>query len=98
MVAYWIAHVDVSDPDAYESYRKANAVAFNKYNGRFIVRGGKSKVVEGTVRSRTVVIEFDDYETAKACFDSSEYKEAMAHKLNCSEADVVIVEGYTPVE
>ena len=80
MVAYWIAHVDVSDPKAYESYRKANAVAFNKYNGRFIVRGGQSKVVEGTVRSRTVIIKFDDYETAKACFDSAEYKEAMAHK------------------
>ena len=40
MVAYWIAHVDVSDPKAYESYRRANAVAFNKYNRRFIVRGG----------------------------------------------------------
>ena len=98
MVAYWIAHVDVSDPKAYESYRKANAVAFNKYNRRFIVRGGQSKVVEGTVRSRTVIIEFDDYETAKAYFDSSEYKEAMAHKLNCSEADVVIVQGYKPAE
>ena len=34
MVAYWIAHVDVSDPEAYEAYRKANALAFNKYNGR----------------------------------------------------------------
>ena len=98
MVAYWIAHVDVSDPEAYEPYRKPNAAALNKYNGRFIVRGGQAKVVEGAVRSRTVVIEFDDYETAKACFDSAEYKEAMAHKLNCSEADVVIVEGYTPAE
>ena len=40
IVAYWIAHVDVSDPKAYEAYRKANALAFNKYNRRFIVRGG----------------------------------------------------------
>ena len=52
MVAYWIAHVDVSDPEAYEAYRSANALAFNKFKGRFIVRGGKSKVVEGNVRSR----------------------------------------------
>ncbi len=96
MVAYWIAHVDVSDPESYEAYRSANALAFNKFRGRFIVRGGKSKVVEGNVRSRTVVIEFDDYDTANACFDSKEYQEAMAHKLNCSEADVVIVEGYSP--
>ena len=66
MVAYWIAHVDVLDPEAYEPYRKPNAAAFNKYNVRFIVRGGQAKVVEGAVRSRTVVIEFDDYETAKA--------------------------------
>ena len=46
MVAYWIAHVDVSDPEAYEAYRKANTLAFNKYNGRFIVRGENRKLLK----------------------------------------------------
>ena len=46
MVAYWIAHVDVSDPESYEAYRSANALAFNKFKGRFIVRGGNQKLVK----------------------------------------------------
>ena len=28
--AYWIAHVTVDDPAAYEAYRQANAAAFAK--------------------------------------------------------------------
>ena len=79
MVAYWIAHVDVSDPESYEAYRSANALAFNKFKGRFIVRGGKSKVVEGNVRSRTVVIEFDDYDTDNEYLDSKEYQLTHIH-------------------
>ena len=36
---YWIAHVDIRDPERYQDYLKANAVAFKKYNARFLVRG-----------------------------------------------------------
>ena len=38
---YWIVHVDVRDPEAYQQYVKANAAAFAKYGARFLVRGGK---------------------------------------------------------
>ena len=41
---YWIAHVNVTDPERYKDYVAANAVAFRKYNGRFLVRGGDSVV------------------------------------------------------
>ena len=37
---YWIGHISVTDPEMYEEYKSANAVAFSKYGGRFIVRGG----------------------------------------------------------
>ncbi len=91
---YWVAHVDVHDPAAYEAYRSANAVALAKYGARFIVRGGAQEVREGTARRRTVVIEFDSLETAKACFDSPEYQAAKALRAPVSEADMVIVEGW----
>ena len=44
---YWIAHIDVRDPDAYKLYVKANAAAFAKYGARFLVRGGKAPRREG---------------------------------------------------
>jgi uncharacterized protein (DUF1330 family) len=48
---YWIARVDVHDPEAYKGYVAANAVAFAKYGARFLVRGGRSEAPEGTPQS-----------------------------------------------
>lgn len=91
---YWVAHVDVSDPQAYEAYRRANAVAFAKYGARFLVRGGAQQLVEGRARARTVVIEFASLELAQACYDSPEYQAALALRRPVSEGDLVIVAGW----
>ncbi|PWE28604.1 DUF1330 domain-containing protein [Pararhodobacter marinus] len=92
--AYWVAHVDVDDPEIYAKYREANAIAFEKYGARFIVRGGPQTQREGQSRARTVVIEFPDLAAATACFDSPEYQAAKAIRDPISQADLVIVEGY----
>jgi uncharacterized protein (DUF1330 family) len=91
--AYWVAHVDVKDPAAYENYKAANAVAFAKYGAKFIVRGGKQAIREGQSRARTVVLEFQDYDTAMACYNSPEYQKALAIRKEISNGDLVIVEG-----
>ncbi|HSM42837.1 MAG TPA: DUF1330 domain-containing protein [Afifellaceae bacterium] len=91
---YWIAHVDVSDPEAYKAYVAANAEAFGKYGGRFIVRGGDSELMEGSLRSRHVVIEFDSYQTALDCYNSPEYARAKALRETASAGDLVVIEGY----
>ncbi|MBN3787451.1 DUF1330 domain-containing protein [Burkholderia sp. Ac-20353] len=91
---YWIALVDVEDPEAYRAYVSANAAAFEKYGGRFIVRGGTASNVEGKVRSRAVVVEFASYQRALDCFESSEYAPAKVLRRQASTADIVIVEGY----
>ena len=44
---YWVAHVDVRNPELYQQYVKANAAAFAKYGARFLVRGGKHVVTRG---------------------------------------------------
>ena len=91
---YWMVHVDVHDPEGYQKYVKANAAAFAKYGARFLVRGGKHVVTRGKAAERNVVIEFRDYETAVACHDSEEYREAAKLRDAASDADLVIVEGY----
>jgi len=91
---YWVAHVTVDDPDAYAAYRAANAVAFQKYGARFLVRGAPQEVREGQARPRTVVIEFPTIEAARECYDSPEYQAAKALRDPVSTGDLVIVEGY----
>jgi uncharacterized protein (DUF1330 family) len=90
---YWIGHITLTDPERYEEYKTANAVAFSKYGGRFIVRGGQFATVCGSARERHVVIEFDSYTKALECHNSPEYKAASELRDTYSENDIIIIEG-----
>jgi uncharacterized protein (DUF1330 family) len=91
---YWIGHVDVSNPEGYKDYVKANAEPFKKYGARFLVRGGQCEVKEGRSRSRNVVLEFPSYEAALACYNSPEYQHAISLRAPHSTADIIVIEGY----
>ena len=91
---YWIARVDVHDPETYKNYLACNAVAFAKYGARYLVRGAPFEAVEGSNRSRNVVIEFPSIEVARTCYASPEYQKGVAFRKAAAEADVIIIEGY----
>jgi uncharacterized protein (DUF1330 family) len=93
MKGYWIARVTVSDPEAYKFYAEAAPEAFRKYKARILARGGRCEHLEGSGRPRNVVIEFDSFEDAVACYNSPEYQAARAKRQGAGEADIVIVEG-----
>ena len=90
---YWIARVDVRDPEGYKGYVATAKPAFERFGAKFLARGGAYTAMEGTARGRNVVIEFDSVETAKACYDSPEYTEARAIRQKYADAEMVIVEG-----
>lgn len=92
--AYWIARVDVQNDEGYKPYAANNPAIFKKFGGRFVVRGGKFNAPEGTSRSRNVVIEFPDYDTAMACYNSPEYQANIKIRAPHSQADLIIIEGY----
>jgi uncharacterized protein (DUF1330 family) len=91
---YWIAHVDIDDPDAYARYQAANAGPFARYGARFLVRGGTQEVREGRMRTRTVVIEFPSYADAVACYESADYQAAKALRDPVATGDLAIVAGH----
>jgi uncharacterized protein (DUF1330 family) len=91
---YWIAHVDVTDPEGYKPYQAANAVPFSKFGARFLVRGGQQEVVEGKARARTVVMEFPSYQAALDCYRSPEYAASKALRKGKAEVDLFVIEGY----
>ena len=91
--AYWIARIDVRDPERYKDYISTSAPAFAEFGARSVVRGGAVTQLEGKARARNVVWEFDSVEQAKACYDSPAYQEALKIRQECSEAEMIIVEG-----
>lgn len=91
---YWVARVDVHDEAAYAEYVAANAAAFARFGGRFIVRGGRFEAVLGSSRARNVVIEFPSFDAAMACWESPEYQAARALQAGGAEIDAIVIEGY----
>ncbi len=91
--AYWIARVDVSDPETYKKYVETGKPAFERYNAKFLARGGRTEALEGTPRARNVLIEFASMEDALACYHSPEYTAAQAIRQPVSEGEWILVEG-----
>lgn len=91
---YWIARIEVADPEAYKAYVAANAAPLRRHGGRFLIRSGKSETVEGTSANRNVVIEFPSYEQALACWHSPDYQHAITLREGKATADLIVIEGY----
>jgi len=97
MPGYWIARVDVRDVEGYKEYFAAAAPVFAEYGARFLVRGGPFECVEGESRARNVVIEFESYDVALACYRSDRYQQARALRAAVSVGDIIVIQGYDGV-
>ena len=53
---YWMAMIDVRDPEMYKQDIEANAVAFAKYGAKFPVRAGRYENPEGPTGNRHVLV------------------------------------------
>lgn len=93
MKAYWIGRVNVTNPESYAKYAELAGPAIVKSGGRFLVRGGKHEILEGTGYARNVVIEFDGLDAARRCYNSPEYQAALQFTVGAAVRDIVIVEG-----
>lgn len=94
MPAYAIVDVNVTDPKAYDDYRKLVPASLEKYGGRFLVRGGVTEVKEGDWKpTRMVLLEFPSMARAKEWYHSPEYSAALAIRLKAANAKFVLAEG-----
>ncbi|MFD1912098.1 DUF1330 domain-containing protein [Halodurantibacterium flavum] len=92
MTALWIAHVHVSDAEAYGKYAAIATEAIAAHGGVFLARGGRYQQLEGNDRPRNVVARFPSMEAALECYNSPRYQEALGFARGASERDLVIVE------
>lgn len=90
---YWIARVDVRDPEGYKDYVATAKPAFERFDANFLARGGVHEKVEGPGRARNVIIEFPSLEAARDCYYSKEYQGAKAIRQKFADGEIVLVEG-----
>lgn len=93
MPALWIAHVSVTDEEAYGRYANIATEAITAHGGKFIARGGRYQQMEGRDHSRNVVAKFPTFEDAVACYNSARYQKAVTIAKGASERDLIIVES-----
>lgn len=92
MSALWIAHVEVTDAEAYGKYAQLAGPALAKFGGVFLARGGRYVQLEGNERTRNVVARFPSVEAAVEAYNSPDYQEALSHAKGASIRDLVVVE------
>ena len=68
--ALWIAHVHVTDAEAYGRYARGATEAIAAHGGVFLARGGRYVQLEGNDRPRNVVARFPSLEKAVECYNS----------------------------
>lgn len=90
--ALWIAHVSVTDAEAYGRYAAIATEAIAEHGGVFLARGGHYRQMEGRDHARNVVARFPSLEAAVACYESPRYQQALQFAKGAAERDLVIVE------
>jgi uncharacterized protein (DUF1330 family) len=94
MPAYIIVEIEIHDPEAYEGYKKLTLDTLKNYQGKFIVRGGKTENLEGEWSpERFVILEFPSTDLAKKWWASEEYAPAKAIRQSASATKMLLVEG-----
>jgi uncharacterized protein (DUF1330 family) len=92
-LGFLIAHVNVHDMDGYKPYVEGNTPIMRGHGARYIVRGGRSEVLEGELGGRHVVIAYPSYAAAQAAYHDPAYQEVAEIRRGCSDGTMIIVEG-----
>ena len=97
MPALLIADIEVTDVAAYEEYQRGVPEYVAAYEGRFIIRGGRSVTLEGAWQARRVVIiEFPSMDRLLAFYDSAEFASLKSLRMHASDSRMVAVEEAAP--
>jgi uncharacterized protein (DUF1330 family) len=94
MPAYVIVEVSIHDTKEYEEYKKLTPATIDAYDGRFVVRGGKTETLEGDWQpERIAVLEFPTVARAKEWWGSTSYTKAKIIRQRSAETQMIVVEG-----
>ena len=91
--ALYVSEFEVTDAEKIRPYSAQVESTFRPFGGRWVVRGGQVKSLEGEPSKRVVVIAFPSLEQAQAWYDSPAYGAIRPIRHQNAKSKVFIVEG-----
>lgn len=94
MPAFVFVEINIIDHKLYEEYKKLTPKTVSDFGGKFIVRGGKTEVLEGDPsHNRMVLLEFPSIDAAQAWWNSQEYTRARLIRQRAATTRMILLEG-----
>ena len=94
MSCYFLALIDIHDPDRYDQYLAGFDRVFEKYRGQVKAVADNPRVLEGQwPAKRTVLIRFPDEAELMKWYESKEYRELARHRKEASISRVAVIPG-----
>ena len=94
MAGYWVVRGgEIHDPEALLTYGKLWPPVAKRYGAELIAGKGKVDTREGKAYTRQLIVRFESYEQAQACYDSPEYAELKKLAQRAYDRELVILEG-----
>jgi uncharacterized protein (DUF1330 family) len=96
MSAYFIAQINVTDPERYQGYLAGFMPIFERHGGELLVTSkNEVELIEGDwIHTRMVVMKFPSLDAAHAWHDDPEYEALAEHRHASAHTNMVLVEGF----
>jgi uncharacterized protein (DUF1330 family) len=97
MRGYLIFDLEITDPAAWDEYRRVAGPIMAASGGRFLVGSQKIEALEGGWQPASIsVVEFPSYEAARDFYHSEEYQRTVPLRQRASRGRGILV-GSTPL-
>lgn len=85
----------IHDPAGMEAYGRLSSASLRQSGGRPLVVDDHVEVLEGAWHgTRTVLLEYESVEQARAWYESATYQEALPLRQAAADCDVVLLHGF----
>jgi uncharacterized protein (DUF1330 family) len=93
MAAYWmIRSGEIKDEEALKQYQSLWPDIAVRFEAKVIALG-EHQSPEGPDFARALIVEFPSYQQAVACYEDTEYREAMVHANKAFDREMTIIDG-----
>jgi len=91
---YLFGEIEITDAAGYDEYRKRVPDVIAAYGGRYLVRGGDARPLDGDMpQRRFVILEFDSPERASEFYHSAAYQAILPLRLGASRGFLCCLTG-----